>query len=49
MLSIQKADDGIIFKIRVHPGAAKNEILGVQGDVLRIRISASAVNGKENR
>ena len=49
MLSIQKKDDGIIFKIKVQPGAAKNEIAGVQGDALRIKISAPPVKGKANK
>jgi len=49
MLNIQKIDDGVIFKIKVQPGAAKNEIVGVQGDVLRIKINAPPVKGKANR
>jgi hypothetical protein len=49
MLSIQRTDDGIIFKIKVQPGAAKNEIVGVQGDALRIKINAPPMKGKANR
>lgn len=49
MLSIQKTDNGVIFKVKVQPEAAKNEIVGVQGDVLRIKINAPAVKGKANR
>ena len=49
MLSIQKMDDGIIFKVKVQPGAARNEIVGVQGDALKIKIGAPAVKGKANR
>ena len=32
----------------MHPGASKNEIVGVQQDALRIRISAPPVKGKAN-
>ena len=46
MLRMQKADGGVVFKIKVQPGAAKNKILGVQGDVLKIKISAPPVKGK---
>lgn len=42
-------DDGVIFRIKVQPGAAKNEIMGVQGDALRIKISAPPVRGKANK
>jgi len=49
MLSIQKADDGVIFTVKVQPGVAKNEIVGVQGDALKIRINAPAVKGKANK
>ena len=49
MLSMQKVDDGIIFRIKVQPGAAKNEIMGVQEDVLKVKINAPAVKGKANK
>ena len=49
MLSMQKVNDGVIFKIKVQPGAAKNETVGVQGDALKIKINAPPVKGKANR
>ena len=49
MLSIQKADDGVIFGVKVQPGAVKNEIVEVREGALRIRISAPAVKGKANK
>ena len=48
MLKIQKMDNGVIFKVKVQPGAAKDEIVGVQGDALRIKIKAPPVKGKAN-
>lgn len=35
--------------MRVQPGASKNEIVGVQEDALKIRISAPASQGKANK
>ena len=49
MLSMQKVDDGVIFKIKAQPGAAKNEIVGAQGDLLKIKINAPPVKGKANK
>ena len=49
MLNIQKKDDGVIFEVKVQPGAAKNEIVGVQGDVLKVKINAPPVKGKANK
>jgi len=49
MLGIQKTGNGVIFKIKVQPGAAKNEIVGVQGDALKVKINAPPVKGKANK
>ena len=49
MLKITKTAAGAIFKVRVQPDASKNEIVGVQDDVLKIRISAPPVQGKANK
>ncbi len=35
--------------VQIHPGAAKNEITGVQNDVIRIKIAAPPVKGKANK
>jgi len=49
MLKIMKSATGTVFRVRVQPGASKNEIVGVQEDALRVRISAPPVEGKANR
>jgi len=49
MLIITKTATGATFKVRVQPGASKNEIVGVQEDALRVRISAPPVEGKANK
>ena len=49
MLKTTKTATGATFKVRVQPGASKNEIVGVQQDALKVRISATPVEGKANK
>ena len=35
--------------VRVHPNAARNEVVGFIGEVLQIRVAASPVKGKANQ
>lgn len=39
----------IVVKVRVQPGAYRDEIVGWEEDVLRIRLRARAVEGKANK
>ena len=36
------------LKVRVQPKASKNEVLGFQGDILRLRVTAAPEAGKAN-
>jgi len=49
MLMITKTNTGATFRVSVQPGASKNEIVGMQEDVLKIKISAPPVQGKANK
>jgi len=49
MLMITKTNTGETFRVKVQPGASKNQIVGVQQDALKVRISAPPVEGKANK
>ncbi len=49
MLKTTKTATGVTLRVRVQPGASKNEIVGVQEDALKIRINAPPVKAKANR
>lgn len=47
-LATQEKDGSLAFPVRVVPKAKKNEIVGVEGEVLKVRIAAPPVRGKAN-
>lgn len=40
---------GVRIQVRVQPRAAKNEVAGVAGDCLRVRLTAPPVDGEANK
>ena len=48
MVSIKETGDGIILQVHVVPRSAKSEIAGVQGDALKLRITAPPGEGQAN-
>lgn len=42
-------DDALLLRIHLQPRASRDEIVGLQGDRLKIRITAPPVDGKANR
>ena len=45
---ITKAEGGAAFAVRVVPRARRNEIAGVQGNALKVRLTAPPVQGAAN-
>jgi uncharacterized protein (TIGR00251 family) len=48
MLTVRETDRGVTFQIRVLPRSSKCELAGLQGDALKIRITAPPVEGRAN-
>ena len=47
--AIQETEDGLILNLHIQANASRDEITGLHGQRLKIRIKALAVDGKANR
>jgi uncharacterized protein (TIGR00251 family) len=47
-LPVKSVSGGVTLAVRVTPRAHKNEIAGVQGDALKVRLAAPPVKGAAN-
>lgn len=48
MLHIREEKGGVLFKVRVQPRAAKNQVAGLYEDALKLRLTAPPVDGEAN-
>ena len=47
-VSVRETGAGAVFHVRVVPRASRSGVAGVQGDALKLRITAPPVEGKAN-
>jgi len=45
---IMETNDGVQFKLKIQPRASKNEVSCLQGDALKVRLTAPPVDGAAN-
>jgi uncharacterized protein (TIGR00251 family) len=48
-LTISEHDAGITFSVHLQPRSSKNEMCGLQGDALKIRLTSPPVDDAANR
>jgi len=48
VLFIKETANGVIFHIHVVPKSSKNEYAGIQGDAMKLKITAPPVEGQAN-
>jgi len=48
-LSIVETADGIVFSVYVQPKASRNELCGICGNELKLRLTSPPVEGSANR
>ena len=49
MIRISTQEGAVTFTVRVVPRASRNEFAGVQGEALRVRLTAPPVEGAANK
>jgi uncharacterized protein (TIGR00251 family) len=49
MIPVGETTDGVVFNIRVIPRSSRSEFAGVQGDALKLRITAPPVEDAANK
>ncbi|MGE5544077.1 MAG: DUF167 domain-containing protein [Bacillota bacterium] len=48
-MSISKWDDGVRLEVKVQPRSSRNELLGFQQGVLKVKLTAPPVEGEANQ
>ena len=49
MLFIQTHSSGLVFKVHVQPRSSRNQVVGLHGDALKVKLTAPPVEGKANQ
>lgn len=47
-LPMGRTREGVVFRVHVHPHARRQEVVGVRGEALAVRVTAPAEGGQAN-
>ena len=45
---VEQAAEGVLVRIKVQPRASRTEVVGLHGDMVRVRLTAPPVDGQAN-
>ncbi len=48
-LKITETPEGVLFSVHVQPRASRNEVCGIQGDAIKLRLTSPPVEDAANR
>ena len=48
-MRIEKVKDGIKFTVKVQPKSSRAEIAGIQGEYLKVKVTAAPTRGEANK
>jgi len=48
VLNLKEDKNGVVFTVKVQPRSSKNEICGIYGDAVKIKLTSPPVEGEAN-
>jgi uncharacterized protein (TIGR00251 family) len=48
VLKVREDKEGVVFAVRVQPRSSKNEVCGLYGDAIKIKLTSPPVEGEAN-
>ena len=46
---LQETADGVVLRVQVQPRSSRNQLVGLQGDALKIKLTSPPVEGAANK